>query len=218
MILLQILEHDLHRQRIARPEAKVFWIETPAKSQFLPAVVSSVRPDKFLVTKKLVNGTHLRSGVFKYDSDRLDETIGPLFEAAYELSVNQKWNNILSSPQEAFVYVQKASGTTSQPHALLVPNSWTQSELSRWAGKTQLSQAAILAEGGKVQLPKAGKETTATLYKGICKVHRCNVVVPTFLSRPDFVGMYTQIVGGQTSLVLHNVRHGIAFCPRRGKN
>jgi hypothetical protein len=44
--------------------------------------------------------------------------------------------------------------------------------------------------------------------KLVIPVENC---IPTFLSRPDFVGLYTMFLGGKASIVLHNVALGCAF-------
>jgi hypothetical protein len=203
MILLKILEHDLHRSK--RQNAVPLFLETPAKPQFLPAIVSSSR-GLFLVSRKLTSESKIRTGIFKYDSDRLDEIIGSMFRSAYELSKLEKWNNEFAKPEEAFAYIQTISGTQSQPHICLVPDSWPRTKLLKWAGKDNISESQIISGGitnsNKSVIPK---------YKSICKILPTNVDFPIFLSRPDFVGLYTQIAGGSSSILLHNIKNGIAF-------
>lgn len=190
MLILKILDHDLHRSR--RASAIPMTILIPDNKGHTPVLVSSTR-GKFLVRRKLFQGSH-PCGIFQYDSDRLDEIIGPMIDAALQLSEEEKWDNVLTTPKAAFDYVQQKSGTTVQPHACLIPADWDDKKVRRWGGKD------VTFEGGMIT------------YRGICRIHRCNTQVPTFFSRPDFVGLFTQIVGGMSSVLLHNVRHGMAFC------
>lgn len=202
MILLQILDHDLHRSKRG-VEGTVFWIEIPSKPSFLPAIVSLSTP-KFTVSRKISNGL-IRSGVFSHDQDRLDELIPDLMSAAYSLSKEEKWDNIHRTAKSAFDWLQKQSGTEAQPHCVLVPSSWSQSQFDEWAGKTNITRGNVSSHSGSTM-------DAVVVYKKICRVHRCGVAFPVFLSRPDFVGMYTQILGGKTSIILHNVKLGMAFC------
>ena len=196
MLLMNILDHDLHRSR--KSDVAPLWIETPAKSMFLPAVVSGSGMDiperRFLVSRRLTQDDKIRSGVFKYDSDRIDEIIGYMMFAAYELSKNEGWLNIFVGKDQitkAFGYVQNASGMVTQPHICLVPE------------KKDLTDHGI-------------KENFVDgTYRKVCKVYSCKVDFPVFCSRPDFVGMYTQFMGGRSSVVLHNVKNGLAFCPTK---
>lgn len=206
MILLKILDHDLHRYRRG-VDGTVMWIETPAKPSFLPAVVSLSTP-RFAVSRKLTQGM-LRSGVFRHDPDRLDDVIPDLVTAAYNLSVEEKWDNVHKTAKAAFDWLQKRAGTTAQPHMVLVPSSWTASRFERWAGKPNVTR------GESVARPD-GTRDAVTVYRKVCRVQTCPVPFPVFLSRPDYVGMYTQILGGRSSILLHNVRSGLAFCPPSG--
>lgn len=168
-------------------------ILVPDNKGHSPVLVSSTR-GKFIVRRKLFQGSH-PCGIFQHDSDRLDEIIGPMMEAALQLSVDEKWDNVFPNPKQAFDYVQQKSGTIVQPHACLIPSEWDDQKVRRWAGK-----ASIAFDGGIIT------------YRETCRVYRCNVQMPVFLSRPDFVGLFTQIVGGMSSVLLHNVRNGMAFC------
>ena len=204
MILLRILDHDLHKTRRG-VDATPLWLEVPARPEFLPAIVS-LSSAKFGISRKLTKDGKIRSGIFKYDSDRLDEIIPDLLTAAYGLSVEEKWNNIHSSAAAAFKWVQEKSGTTTQPHICLVPTKWTPAKLQKWAGKDNLLTGVSAAKPD-------GTQEAATSYQKVCRIQPANVPFPAFFSRPDFVGMYTQIMGGKSSIVLHNVKNGIAFCP-----
>lgn len=205
MILHKIFDHDLHRAKRNSAESRPLFIETPAKATFIPAVVSSTTWDRYLVVRKLTGDGRMRSGVFKHDADRLDEILGPLFLAAYNLSILEKWNNIFATPKEAFGYVQKCSGVSSQPHACLIPETWNRTKLNKWAGKANLE--SIESKGSKLE----PDDPQILIYSKVCRIRFCKIEIPVFLSRPDFVGLYTQIVGGMTSILLHNVRCGMAF-------
>ncbi len=196
MILLKILDHDLHRSRKGA-DAVPLWLETPAKPGFLPAVVSSSR-GQFLVSRRLTKDGRLRSGIFEYNSDKIDGVLGDMVSAAHGLSVAEKWENSFSgkgAAKSAFSYVQRAAGVSSQPHACLYPGSWSAPDLAKFLGKDS---------------------DVAGVFMKVCRLHSCGVPFPVFLSRPDFVGMYTQFVGGRSSVVLHNVKSGMAFCPPAG--
>lgn len=193
MILLKILDHDLHRYRKG-VDGEVLWIETPAKPSFLPAIVS-LSTSKFGVARKMSNGS-IRSGVFKHDQDRLDEVIPSLMLSAYRLSLEEKWNNIHSAPSTAFSFIQSKSGTEVQPHCVLIPSMWNQKKVEKYFGKSDIEYMSA---------------DSSIVYKKMCRVHQCGVEFPVFLSRPDFVGMYTQILGGRSSILLHNIRNGMAF-------
>lgn len=197
MILLKILEHDLHRSR--KEGAVPLMIEVPAKPEFVPALVSNARGE-FLVSRRLTATDHIRVGVFSYDSDRVDDTVLAMTNAAYELSRDEKWKNVMDGrgpARAAFNYVRKRSPVPGQPHVCLVPHTWTGGATRKFFGSKNLD--------GK------GRR-----YRKYCRVVPAKVVMPIFLSRPDMVGMYTQFMGGNTSILLHNVKRGMAFCPPKG--
>lgn len=200
MILLHLLDHDLHKARNA--SSAPLWLETPAKPEFLPCLVSASRPHKFLTSRHLTREGMIRSGIFTYDADRVDDLLPDLMSSAYSLSVHEKWDNVFSDPLLAFDHVRRASGMNSQPNVLLVPTKWTDKKLSDWSK-------------GEITFPDVrGKSNTSSfpMFRGTCRVQPCKVDIPVFLSRPDFVGMYTQFAGGKSSILLHNVRSGMAFC------
>jgi hypothetical protein len=196
MILLRILEHDLHRAKRGL-SAVPFMIEVPARPGFVPAIISTTR-GKFIVADKLVDDGFIRVGIFKYDSDRLDEVVSDLFDSAYILSRDSEWNNIFvgdGAAELAFDYIGEQSGMPgAQPHACLIPESWTYDRTQEFLGEDY--------DGRK--------------YKKICHVVSAQVTMPIFCSRPDMVGMYTQFMGGNSGIVLHNVRLGLAFCAPSG--
>lgn len=198
MILLRLLDHDLHTARKSLA-AVPLWLETPARPEFVPAVVSLSRP-VFSVNRSLREG-RLRSGVFQYDSDRIDEVIPDMLRVALRLSESDSFPNRFADPADAFAYIQSQSGLKNQPHAVIVPASWGGDEIVAWG------QGAVSKSDGS----RSGMSSTYSYAKS-CHVLSASVDVPVFFSRPDFVGMYTQFIGGRSSIVLHNVKSGLAFC------
>lgn len=196
MILLRILEHDLHRAKHG-VQATPFMIEVPARQSFLPAIVSTTRC-KFISVNKLVDDGYIRVGIFEYNSDRLDEILLELFDAAYVLSRDSGWGNVFSgqgAAKLAFDYVGEQSGMPgAQPHACLIPESWSHERITDFLGD----------------------EYDGRKYRKICHVAMGRVTMPVFCSRPDMVGMYTQFMGGKSGVILHNVKAGVAFCTPSG--
>lgn len=190
MILLKILDHDLHRSRSGK-DAVPLIIEVPARKEFLPALVSNARME-FLVSRRLTDDGRIRVGVFSYDSDRLDDVVGPMMRAALDLSVSQKWKNVFDSVEPAFHHVQRNSGLKTQPHVCLVPASWSNPRVSRAFGE--------------------GLDPEGARYMKTCRIVRAKIPFIAFCSRPDMVGLYTQFMGGKSSVLLHNVRNGLSFC------
>jgi hypothetical protein len=193
MLILKILHHDLHRSR--KPDASPFAIVVPDNVGYSPVLVSSTRGE-FIVRRKLVQGGH-PCGVFPHDPDRLDEIIGKMVQAAYDLSVAEEWPNVLPTADEAHRYIRKTSGTTALPANCLIPKSWTDADLDAWAGNEK----------------DLTRTKTGEIYRKNCRLHRCNTEIPVFLSRPDFVGLFTSMLGGLSSVLLHNVKNSMAFCP-----
>jgi len=191
-LLLQLLEHDLHRAKNGIA-ASPLMIETPAKPGFVPALVSSSRAGTFIVARRLTQEGRLRSGVFAHDPDRVDDLLPVILREAYALSLKEKYKNIFTTAAAAFSYIHEASATGVHPHVLLVPMNWTPARIEKFLGKTMESKS-----GG-------------VLYKDFCRVLNAAVDIPTFFSRPDYVGMYTQFLGGNASIFLHNVKQGLAF-------
>ncbi len=199
MILFKILEHDLHRSKAGASSVPLL-IEVPARPEFVPALVSNARGE-FLVSRKLVRnkdntGCWIRVGVFEHDPDRLDDVLAPMTSSAYELSIGEKWKNVFhgeDAAESAFAYLQKTSGFDGQPHVCVVPSSWSHVRISKFFGK----------------------DFSGTKFKKVCHVARAKVPMPVFLSRPDMVGMYTQFMGGRSSILLHNIKLGLALCPSR---
>jgi hypothetical protein len=182
-IYFKIFDQDLHKPK---DNAKTpLWIETPAHPDFLPCIVSSTRLGKFLVSKKLTPDSKLRSGVFVHEDANYDDLLRPIFDLAYDLSRSQGWPNRFKSFAEAFDYIQDVSGSTSQPHTLLIPKDFS------FTSEFNLSDDHV--------------------YKQICKISRADVSLPVFLSRPDFVGLSTSFHNGKCSVLVHNVKLGMSF-------
>jgi len=200
MILLKILEHDLHRPKRGL-SASPYMIEVPANPGFVPAIISNSRGG-FLVSRKLTRENRIRVGVFEYDSDRLDDVITEMFNAAIMLSQSEKWDNMFMGPNAAKLaadYIGDRSGMVkTQPHACLIPDSWDQNKIKKFF--------------------KSKLNIDNRKYDEYCHIIPAKISVPTFCSRPDMVGMYTQFLGGGTGILLHNVRSGLAFCPDAGSD
>lgn len=205
MILHRLLDQDLHKSRIEGGK-KLFSIATPAAENWVPAIVSLTHP-KFAVVRKLFEGKYLQAGVFDYDSDRLDEVLKPLLSTAHDLSVSEKWKNIFRDPGAAFDYIRKQSELESQPHMCLIPLSWSGVKAKKFFG-ADLSTKKLLASDQELL---DSSSNHMYIYKEICRIQPANVDFPIFCSKPEFVGMYTQIMGGQSSMFLHNVKRSLAF-------
>jgi hypothetical protein len=201
-ILEKILDQDLHRSR--KSDAIPYMTEIAAIPNLFPVVVSNARGG-FVISPKPI-GSMARVGVFEYDLNNIDELISPMMKTCFELSKSQNFENVFKTPTEAFDYIKETSGLENQPHVCLVPNSWGQSKTKKWLGKS--GEKRDIEEGEKsdsiVIVPRIS-------YKKVCRVLECGVDIPVFLSRPDFVGMYTRFMGVGNAILLHNVRMGLAF-------
>jgi len=207
MILLRILEYDLHRSR--QGDAIPLCVGVPAKQEFLPAIVTNSKGEfvtidhlgptegmRGLVPNVPWDDDSIYGLVFSWDSDRLDDVIGDMCSAAYDLSVSKEWGNVFSgraAARRAFEYVRSSSGLDGQPHVCLVPEDWSSSRIKRFFGKANIDDQRK--------------------YRRYCRIIPSKASFPVFLSRPDFVGMYTQFMGGSSSIVLHNICLGMGFCP-----
>lgn len=210
MLLTEILDHDLHRSRGGAVSA--YAIHVPVPPDCFPAIVSNTRGD-FVVSPGLNTETRLAAvGVFECNSDKLDSYVGPMLSAAFTLSsggsyfiVKKKqkrkykgrYKNSFSGPgaaQAALSHIRKNSGLKAQPHTCLVPSSWDAARASAFFGE---------------EFDPAKRR-----FSGCCRVVFHDVPMPTFFSRPDMVGMYTQFLGGGAAVILHNVELGLAFCPQ----
>jgi hypothetical protein len=194
MIILRILDHDLHTSKPGF-NALPLYLEIPARQEFLPAVISASRGN-FIISRSLTKDGYIRTGVFNYDSDRIDDVISDMMDVACDLSCKEKWPNVFygkTAPKQAFERIKK-EGTIGQPHVCLVPESWTVSQASKYFGSRNF-------------------DSKLWKYKKYCRVVPCKIRIPTFCSRPDMVGMYTQFLGSNgSSIILHNIKRGLAFC------
>lgn len=222
MIITKILDHDLHRSRsaTATPHA----VHTPARPEFLPAVVSSSR-GKFMVTKIL----------FGNGEDRYCRpSSGP--------AVMKRDGRVISvDPDVSKTHLYLASGVfdhdSDRVDSVLgdlfsvALDLCVSDELGNvFDGESGLSKSFSYVQkssGMKIQphvclVPAwdpsriasvfgSDYEPSSRRFRRHCRVISCDVAVPVFLSRPDLVGLYTQFMGGGASIVLHNVQHGMAF-------
>lgn len=218
MLLTELLDHDLHRSRGG--ELRTYSLHVPVHKDSFPLVVSTTR-GKFIVSTRPWGDGLAGIGIFDYDSEKLDALIGPMVSAAFTLSkgssymvserdvvdgkqVGEKkdrsysgtYDNSFSGPgaaKRAFEYVQENSGLKAQPHACLLPSSWDEKKASSFLGK--------------------GYDPAKRKLSG-CRVIFHDVPMPTFFSRPDMVGLYTQFLNGGVAIILHNVELGMSFCPQ----
>jgi len=201
IILNRILDHDLHR---SKGDTKIpYMLEHPAKPWFFPAIISNSRGE-FIVSSSIFDNGMVRVGVFDHAQDRIDDLINELFDAAYCLSIKENFGNVFNQPELAFSYIKDSSGFINQPHVCLIPFDFDVNKF----GKKNLTQKSI-----SIELEGDTKHDVSyrTFYRKTCRLIECNVKSPVFLSRPDFVGMYTQFLGGKSAILLHNVKLGIAF-------
>lgn len=193
MLTLKILENDLHRSK--RETANPLIVEIPARPEFLPALVSN-SVGEFLVARKMTGDGKIRTGVFRHDPEKIDQIIPKMLKAALDLSVAEQWPNVFGPTEfkKAFVYVKAESFMPAQPHVCLVPSAWDRDKLAK-AMKTS------------VDAPK---------YQRYCRIVPIDIPFSVFLSKPDMVGLYTHFLnGGSSSILLHNVKKGMAFCAPR---
>lgn len=193
MILHSILEHDIHRAKVGS-KAVPLWLEEPVPPRCLPALISGSRGN-FLVSRRLTNEGRLRVGIFDQDPDRADDLIGPAFQAALDLSRAEKWSNVFTGPNaasSAFDYVKASCPAPGQPHICVYPKEWDSKKMKRVFGTVW---------------------SPTVRYREYCRLTPGPVPFPVMLSRPDMVGKVSQIVGGKSAVVLHNVKLGMAFCP-----
>jgi len=220
MLLTELLDHDLHRSRGGEPIPLM--IEVPVPKDCFPAVVSGTRGQFVVATAPRESGL-AGVGIFPCDSDRLDSVLGPLLAAAFGLSEGSFHTRVTRSVQKvkgkpvsvpvekkiagtyknsfrgagaarrAFEHVQKNSGLKAQPHTCLVPKDWDEKRLKAFFGKEYDPGRRKFAE--------------------CCRVVSHDVPMPSFFSRPDMVGMYTQFLNGGAAIIVHNVELGLAFCP-----
>jgi hypothetical protein len=223
MILLRILEHDLHRSRSGTNIP--YQIDVPAMIDFIPALISSTR-GKFLVSRKLTNGDdviykpkdeppmlirggkiikknidvssktlYIGVGVFSQESENTDTLIGDMIKAAFELSVSDDLGNVFVGKDRA----SKGFSHVQKSSGMVIQPHVCLTPIDWTPDKKKRFFGTDLDDAGK--------------YKKICRIVPCVVPFPVFLSRPDMVGLYTQFLGGGASILIHNIALGMAFCP-----
>lgn len=203
MILHEILDQDLHRQKSGiGVQAFPLMIEIPATKEFVPCVISTTR-GKFIHSSKLTSDQKIRVGLFNFDENNEEDLINDMFVSAYSLSKSNEWENIFynsTALKLGFDYIRHNSGLRDQPHVCLIPKDWSNADLlNRF--KSQLIEKEIRGE-------------QVHIYRKICKLIRCKIPFPVYLSKPDYVGIYTRFLGINSGILLHNIRRGIAFCPQ----
>lgn len=185
-LIQKILDNDLFRYR--KDASLPLFIEIPCKKEFLPCLVSASRPDKFLEINRLTPELNIRAGVFQYDGARLDMMMSSLFNSAYELSLSKSFGNTFNDVKLAVAYVKKSSGLPNFPQQGLYPiNS---------------SEEYLASHGIKLDA------------NGLCNGVKWNgtyVSKIVLLSRPDFVGIIHSLGRDHYSVLLHNVKLGMAF-------
>jgi len=201
MIIESILEVD-SVSPTQKMSSNSFMVETPSLPSFVPSVISTTRGN-FIVVSKMFEGNRIRSGVFSHPHSRIDEIIGPLFKACYDFSIKNGLENVFSDPSSAFSHITESSGSEYQPHSVLIPSDWDHDKLVSWAGNDNLT----IESGGEDSV-----DIRPWKFRMICNIKYCNVDLPVFLSRPDFVGLYYFFAGDLNSVVLHNLEFGMAFC------
>jgi len=187
--LHKILDHDLHKTKVGM-NSRVLLIETPGKKEFLPCVVSTADKGRFLINNSITKEGRIRSGVFEGAEESLDVIIPPLFTKAYELSIQKEYSNIFSDSQSCLSYIKDKSGFKKVPGMCFIPFSWSDVNLKRVFPGLSLEDGMI---------------------NGYCKFLKIEMEFAVFLSRPDFVGLYTRLPNNQNSVILHNVEFGLAF-------
>ncbi len=187
MILPRILDHDLHGSK--NNERTPLWVEIPSSPDFLPCIVSSSRSGSFLISRKLTKEGKVRTGIFSHPQDSIDQLISPLFSKAYELSVLEDYKNRFTLAHDAFRYIQTCGESDTLPHCVLVPDSFSESKIRLIFGTNYENEK----------------------YANLAKIFRYSGDKVVFLSRPDYVGLYTAFMNSKGSLLLHNVKLGVAF-------
>lgn len=185
-LIQKILDNDLFRYR--KESSLPLFIEVPCKKEFLPCLVSASRPDKFLEVNRLTPESNIRTGVFQYDGAHLDMMLSSLIEAAYQISVAKSFGNTFSEVKPAIAYIKKSSGLSNFPQQALYPMNSSEESLGKYG----------------ISLDSKGS-SNGVKWNG---THVSRIVV---LSRPDFVGMIHSMGRDHYSVILHNIKLGMAF-------
>lgn len=185
-LIQKILEADLLRYKNAA--SLPLFIEVPSKKEFLPSVVSASRPDKFLESNRLTPESSIRVGVFSYDGAHLDDMLVSLFDTAYQISSQRAFGNIFKSVKEASSYIKKTSGLSNFPQQVIYPKSLSDNKLNQLGAKIDSYGSALSMKWNPTSVSR--------------------IVI---LSRPDFVGVFHSLGRDHYSVLLHNLRLGLAF-------
>lgn len=183
-ILSTILEYDMHTSR--SPNQQGIILETAARPEFLPAVVSTLSPSRFLTVRKLSREGRIRMGVFK-TPENLDTHLPALIQAADALSRDESWENQFQDIKAAMAYVSVKSELDDCPMNLLISES-----------------------AAPFVYDQLGLEPDAVKFNN-CKIFTWSGSKSVVMSRPDLVGLLTQFKNSTAALILHNVRLGMAF-------
>jgi hypothetical protein len=136
------------------------------------------------------------AGIFKPTTDDIDDILPLLMQEALNLSIAYKFKNIFTGPKagdRAFSFIRDSAATESQPHAVLIPRGMPTSVMLKFLGSRNFDEKLLR-------------------YRKTCAVVSCDVPAVIFCSRPDFVGLLTRFHDKSVGFVLHNVKHGLAFC------
>ena len=204
MIITSILENDLHRSKEDGPQPLM--VEIPTTRKFVPCVISTAH-GQFVIARKLFehNGKlYSRIGIFDFDQSKADLLVGDMFDAAYKLSVEMGWNNVIKNDgpvvgrediKRGFHHVMRAAGVMAQPSVCLIPENLKKDTIED------------LFDDGTLIKDNLG----VYKYHKYCRLVKSNVTNVVFLSRPDFVGMYTHFLSGGVGFLLHNIELGMSF-------
>jgi hypothetical protein len=190
MIISRILQHDFHKSK--KENIWIPWIEFSDLP--VPCLVSSTR-GKFLVARKHHDNGIIKSGTFEYSSDQLDDHLNPLIQSALNLSISEKHSNRFNgktAAKDAFDFMLEKH-KFGQPYICLIPNAWTDVIKNKFFGKKNINES--------------------NKYNEYCKILTAPIEFPVFLTKPSDVGTYVQLIGDTHSIVVHNVKFGMAFCP-----
>lgn len=183
--LFRIFEIDFHDAKNANTVP--LFQEVPILNTFLPVIVSSDTRGKFIVSRKMTKEGRVRVGI--YDDISFDPSvIYSLFDKALELSVQEKFDNVFKfeNINDAYNYLIDQSGLNILNGSILVPNNFNMSSNSDFVDYK---------------------------YKNFT-VYRSKLPYFVLLSKPDYVGLCTRFFGLRTSILLHNVKMGVAFCTK----
>jgi hypothetical protein len=203
-ILGKILGQDLHIRKNVAEKGRPLFIEVSMDKKFLPVVVSSTRWDKFITVNKVSKSGLIRVGIFDHDPDRIEDVLAPMFDHAFALSEELGSKNVFHDPLKAFNYIKKSCGEDGYPQFVLVPESMPNDKLNNVFGKDNVS-IVDMTRG------TTSMKSYTSVFNKSCSIVPCKTNKIVFLSKSEYVGLQTQILGGLTGILLHNVKLGTAF-------